>query len=325
MTVRRARLSAPGSAATKTCGLCSRHDAGRAAHRATAWHVRPSFRASSAAERWDNAASLIVLVEGARLIMDAAYGLLVVLVLLLLVAGRLFTRVVADWAGGRHYPRVRLSVLCKLPEEPGRAETLKTGDLILYVAYSNGVSSLFIPDMFSHGGMVVEDGKGRLYCSESTVACGVMPDPEDPGRALAAPERATAYPLLARLKYYSGTCFALRLNRPLDPARRKTICRLAFDPPPGPAPYPGFLQGIGGLLGLQSFKARHCMEHIGWLLDCAGLTPVELGRRGKTLWRAGFLGSTREVCKLAGAQPRELPDGYCYREPVQVLYDLDAI
>ena len=70
-------------------------------------------------------------------------------------------------------------------------------------------------------------------------------------------------------------------------------------------------------------KARHCMQHVAWLLDEMGLTPDDLAEKGDTLLGTGFFRSSREVTTLPG---RSLgPGGTNAYEPVyELLFDVDV-
>ena len=272
--------------------------------------------------------------------MNTLSGLMAVLLTIVLAATWYTFRGYCYWKKyhDQRFPRALLSDLYPLPEDSKTSRAagvagpkLKTGDIILHVAHACNFSNYFLTlDLFSHGGMVVEDGAGHFYTSEATLGGELAPaDSQDrpPASrpAVTMAQNAEAHRLLTRIKYYPGSCFVLRLNKPLDSARVETLRHLAFGI--NGLPYPRIAQGVASAIasffGLRKAKrTRYCMEHVAWLADSAGLTPLALIRKNKTLLGAGFFQCARSVSQLGGVR---LPDGYRYLEPVQILYDLDVL
>ena len=263
--------------------------------------------------------------------MDETYGLLTALLLIVLVVWTVFRVLSFRKHTDRRFPRVLLSDLCPLPEDDAVARKngpagpkLKSGDILLYVVRCRNLITSFLSlDLFSHAGVIVEDRTGRLFLSEANDGGELAPAARNSQVATRLTKTAAPYRLLARLKHYAGSFFVLRLNRPLDAARLERLQYLAFTAEG--AAYPSFVQGAAAIFGLRkamaSRPARHCTEHVAWLVDGTGLTPLALASKGKTLLQTGFFKSSLAVSHLAGT---ELPDGYEYLELVQILYDLDV-
>lgn len=193
--------------------------------------------------------------------------------------------------------------------------TLKSGDIILFVAHTHGLTnSLFTWDLFSHAGVVVEI-EGGLWLSESTVDS--LPDAQ--GEEEILPQGSQLNRLLRRLKHYPGMAFHMPLEKPLTPSQEETLVARAREW----VPYPSMLQMLGAVFRIPVHRwARHCMQHVAWLLDELGLAPGELAERGRTLLSTGFFGSSRAVSGLSG---KPLGGGANrYGDIVELLYDLDA-
>lgn len=195
-------------------------------------------------------------------------------------------------------------------------DSLKTGDVVLFVATTNsGTNSMLTQAFYSHGAVVLREGD-LLYLSETQAGTELMPVAGAPDVRLA--RHAVITPLLTRLKYYTGVFYVMQLSRPLDPAREAALKREAERFRAEECPYPSVAQSVLGILGWRT-RSRHCFQHVAALLDGAGLTPLDRG--GAPLAEAGFLAVCGEVSGLAG---RALPGGYAYAPPVQLLYDVDA-
>ena len=196
-----------------------------------------------------------------------------------------------------------------------RAPTLKSGDMVLFIAHTHGfTNSLFTWDLYSHAGMIVEI-EGRLFLSESTVDS--LPDAG--GAEMELPRSSQITPLFRRLKFYPGTAFLMQLERPLKPEQKEILLRRARLR----VPYPSALQIVKAVLGFPVHRwARHCMQHVAWLLDEMGLTPALQAKKGETLLGAGFFKTSRAVTSLPG---KLLGDGTNrYGQTVELLYDLDV-
>ncbi len=226
--------------------------------------------------------------------MDEFWGvaaLLLLVVVAVLAAGARYAVYRArykDFGGGG---RVLLS-------EAGGA--LKPGDILLFVAQAHNITtSVFASTLFSHSGLVVEDG-GGLWVAESLADPPAETAAEYPGHG------SHLIPLYPRLHGYRGMVFLMALERPLPPAQAAAVRALAREP----FAYPGPWALLRGALGFPDGGTHHCYEHVAWLLDGAGVAPLRA---------AGYLGVARAIAGLPGAP---LADGNSYREPVQVLCDV---
>lgn len=187
------------------------------------------------------------------------------------------------------------------------------GDIIMFSAAVHGfTNSLVTRTFYSHAGVVVRDpGSRLLYVSES----GTLDAISD------SPRRAGLSPLYTRLRRYIGEAYHVRLVPPLGAAAAGRLWELAQET----APYPQLgtlaLRAIG--LGARG-PGRHCMGHVAWLLDAAGLTPTARLRRGASLEDAGVIGTCRAIAALPGA-PLGAGGEARYAPPVHILYDGDAM
>jgi hypothetical protein len=219
--------------------------------------------------------------------MDDFWGVTIVLFILLAAIVGVLVRVSNYYKEYRlvRHERKRLSKV---------RPTLKSGDIVLFISHTHGfTNSLFTKDLYTHSGMVVDYGRGKLSLSESTVdSC-----PDETGRVAALPAAAQLTPLLWRLQHYTGMVFLMALERPLTPKQEATLKQLAQTK----APYPGVLQTLKGLLLKTPAQERNCMQHTAWLLDELGLTPDALSKKGGSLQRTGAFGVSRAITRLPGA------------------------
>jgi hypothetical protein len=212
-------------------------------------------------------------------------------------------------------------------------QTLKTGDLLLFVSATHSLAnSVFTQTFFSHAGLVVREGD-NVHISEAQPGLELMPiaaAQTGPATAQAGPATAQAgpaaevrmnhgadlTPLLTRLKYYTGLCCLLSLSHALD-ARRETALALQAERLAAKKhPYPKLWQTGLALLGYRP-RAQHCFQHVAALLDAADLAPLDM--RGRALRAAGCVGVCQEICEIAG---RELPDSNFYLPPACIAYDV---
>lgn len=234
--------------------------------------------------------------------MDDFWGVTILLLVILTVLVAVFVRMAAFYRAFnlRRHPKARLS---------DRLPGLKTGDMILFIGHTHGmVNSLVTFDLFTHRGLVVRLG-GELFISEATL--DTLPNPET-GVEERLPAVACLCPLLPRVRHYPGMVFLMALERPLTPAQEATLVARARVE----TPYPSGLQLALPLLGVPVHRAaRHCIQHVAWLLDEAGLTPPG----APPLLETGFLKNGGAVLALAGA--RLGPDGGNAYGPVVELLD----
>jgi hypothetical protein len=243
--------------------------------------------------------------------MDAALGVLVILVLVLVALTALARRMFGYFSdyGTVRFPRARVTTM-----------TFAPGDLILFNSSTHGfTNSAVTRDFYSHAGMVVKHpDTGRLFLSDSS-GSEVFPDAD--GVEYTTEAESTYLPLYTRLKYYSGETYHLRLKPALSQSQVTKLWNLVQ----ARVPYPGILASTAGLLRLPSRGiSRHCMAHVAWLVDMLELTPTDLSSRGSTLEGTGFIGVCKQVTLLPG---RALgpAGGSMYAAPVHILYDIDAM
>jgi len=188
---------------------------------------------------------------------------------------------------------------------------IRPGDLILFVAsVHNYVNSMLTCSFFSHVGMAVMY-EGKLYISESTRQTYF---PDKNGKMTRTMDQTQLFPLYTRLKYYAGYIYHLKLNRDLDPRRRARLDDVIMGLEQNPIRYPYFSESIINILGFRT-NALHCFGLQYKLLRAINLLPECEHPRG-------FLTCSKLVCNL---DQYDLPDGYKYASPVQLLYDLDCI
>jgi hypothetical protein len=120
-------------------------------------------------------------------------------------------------------------------------EDLKTGDIILFASLvHNPTNSMVTGTFFSHSAIVVRR-EGRMYLSETGPGNYV----DIPGAAAKGPG-ACLSPLLARLRYYTGKCYVMRLSRELDRDREESVQRAVDSTLASEYPYPTPLQMLIG-------------------------------------------------------------------------------
>lgn len=194
---------------------------------------------------------------------------------------------------------------------------LKSGDIILFIGHTHGfTNSLFTGDLYTHGGMVVEIDS-ELFISEATVDS--LPNPTT-GEEKGLPERSQVNPLLPRLRHYPGMLFLMSLERPLTPKQEGVLQdRIWVE-----TPYPSMVQILKAIFRVPIHtKARHCMQHLAWLLDEMGLTPTRLVERGDKLLETGFFNSSREVTTLP-SKPLGRSGRNKYGPVYELLFDIDS-
>lgn len=218
--------------------------------------------------------------------------ILTVLIITLMAVG--YARGISYWNRFQYvrYPRKLLS------EARPR---LKTGDIVLFIASVHGfTNSMLSQDLFSHVAMIIEID-GTLFLSESTQGTRVS--------GLKTRNGSDLVPLDLRLEHYCGQIFLMSLEGVLTERERKNLIKAAKVH----HPYPSLTKLLKGcLLGDES--ARHCFQHIGFLLDRAELTPG-----GTEFTDAGYIG----ICKAVTGLPGVMLGGHVrYATPVEIVYDV---
>ena len=101
---------------------------------------------------------------------------------------------------------------------------LKTGDILLFRGISPLPHRYVTGALFEHAAVLLREGE-LIYISEiEPGGARLMPDPDTPGAEIHMAPGVNATPLLARVKYYNGIIYVMRLSRALDAG-----------PPPGVA------------------------------------------------------------------------------------------
>lgn len=243
--------------------------------------------------------------------MDDFWGVTILLFIILTICVASILRVMA------YYQKYHL-VRHKRVRMTDRLGTLKSGDIILFIGHTHGfTNSLFTGDLYTHIGMVVGIG-GEFFLSEATLDS--LPNPVT-GEEEGLPSASQVNPLMHRLKHYPGMLFLMQLEDPLTPEQEALLREGALVETPYPSMVQMMLQAVFRLPVHE--KARHCMQHVAWLLDEIGLTPDDLAENGDTLLGTGLFHSSRVVTTLPG---RALgPGGTNVYGPVhELLFDADV-
>jgi hypothetical protein len=232
------------------------------------------------------------------------FVLLVVAVVVVLGAtvGRHVARANTEFALHR-FARIRLS---------DAYDQMKTGDLIyMFHNFSFGTAT---GSLFTHAAVVVRADDGRLLLSESVPQMSIMPDPRRPAESLKLARGGSRLsPMLPRLKYYAGHSYWAPLERPLGAEDERALRAAAREY----YPYPGRGHLVRGALGVASSASRHCFQHVGYVLDCAGCAPAG----EPALLSRGYVEVLRSVSWIGG---KELKNGNRFAAPLSLLYDLDC-
>lgn len=266
-------------------------------------------------------------------------------VLLALIAVLLF-----PWAAGARlagycaqegryrYDRARVSALYP---------RLRTGDILLFTARASLIP-IATGSQFNHAAMVVRRpgpgcGARCRRAGSDCIDCEVLVAEVSGGisdgklaEGYTLPAGVVVSPLLARLKYYPGSAYVMRLaaesgaglsERSAAAIERALAALMGrpFDPPASIL--------LATLLGQPTF---HCYGLVAQLVDAAlrGVSESEYDSRSDSvsdsgvplgLGSASVLGVVPAVVALQGA-PLVDADGarYRYRPIVEVLYDIDS-
>lgn len=195
-------------------------------------------------------------------------------------------------------------------------QTLKTGDILMHLSHLPSNSNLTHQAFFSHVSMLMREGD-LIYTSEAQTGTELMPNADRPGTDYYMARGAASAPLLTRLKFASDTVYVMRLSHPLDPTREERLKATADQLHRVQYPYPTACQALtASLLARGDIPARHCFQHVAYLVDTAGLTPLD---QEPPLAKRGFFQVCRDISDLPG---RALPDGYYYTPPVELIYDI---
>jgi len=120
------------------------------------------------------------------------------------------------------------------------------------------------------------------------------------------------------LNNYTGMVFLMPLEKGLSVEQKQALRESIW----AVTPYPGCIHMLKALVGIQvRHSARHCMQHIAWLLDEIGLTPEYQLDKGQTFLDIGFFESSCAVTTLTGEPLGVPPNNNRYEDVVQLLCD----
>jgi len=243
--------------------------------------------------------------------MDEFWGVTVLLLFVIIVMVAVVVRVTTYFrlTTSQHHERVLLS---------DRVGGLKSGDVLLFIRHTHGfTNSVFTLDLYSHAAMVLRGVDGELLLTEATTDTISNPETgEDKPIAL----ESQINPLRHRLDTYPGAVFLMPLEEPLSPAQEAVLRERAAVV----TPYPGLSHMVAALFRVPSHgRARHCMQHVAWLLDGMQLTPRDSAAAGGTLLETGFFRSSRVVTTLPG-RPLGPGGDNAFAAPRELVNDLAA-
>jgi hypothetical protein len=233
--------------------------------------------------------------------MDEFWGITILLFIVLSMFVAFILRLEKYWRRNRNTPRHAKVLLSD------SMAGLKSGDIILFIGNTHTfINSTFTGDLYEHGSMVYRDGEGELFISESCVQT----------RGENTYEGSRMSPLVGRLEDYPGSVYLMRLAEPLTKAQEDTLHERVLEV----LPYPSLKQMLLAAFSVSTHtQARHCMQHVAWLVDEMGLTPTALVAEGKTLLETGFFNVSLEVTSLPG---KSLGGANSYQPIRMLLCDL---
>jgi hypothetical protein len=213
-------------------------------------------------------------------------------------------------------------------------DTLKSGDIILYKGNTLALVGVLSNTYYTHVGMVIKKDcdnrlKTDLYISETNPSFEYLPkdykninknwyglrpySQKEPYCGWKTKYGSDLLPLLIRIKYFPGDCFIMRLNKELDQTRIKKLFSASNEFCPYPTPSQVIRIAIEKqILNTQKTHARHCFQHVAYLLDKIKLT-------NNILDSSGIVSICGEVGYIDG---KKLNDGYEYETPIKIIYDI---
>ena len=212
-------------------------------------------------------------------------------------------------------------------------DTLKTGDIILFTNCGfNPSNAILSHTFFTHIGILIREND-ILYISETN---GVVPfkfhrkfhrkfhkkfhkktqnNNDKPlilsNNKLYTKNGVDYIPLLTRLKFYTGECFIMQLNKTLNLEKEEKIKKEVKILYKNNYPYPTPLKGVIAIMGIK-VNARHCFQHIAYLLMLINLLPPKY-------YNLGFIKICKKIANISGVK---LHDNYYYKDVVQILYNI---
>lgn len=193
---------------------------------------------------------------------------------------------------------------------------LKTGDLIMFAGTARmPIISGICQTFFTHAAMVIRQGD-LVYITEAQYGESIMPNPDVPGSHYYMKPGTTFSPILTRLKFYSGQPYVMQLSKPLDLYREDLLKKMSTQLLK--YPYPTNLELLYQALFNGKINSRHCFMHVAHLLDLINLSPIYYNK----LTDYKSVQVCRDICNLS---KKELPEGYYYEDPIELLYDIGSL
>ena len=103
----------------------------------------------------------------------------------------------------------------------------------------------------------------------------------------------------------------MQLSSPLNKKRKKKLKQTAIELSKQKYPYPSAIQAVSALMGIK-INARHCWQHVAYLLNLIGLLPSKYSN-------LGFFEICKKISELSGVT---LNNNYYYKQVYQILYDI---
>lgn len=230
--------------------------------------------------------------------------IMIILIYIFVVCIKRFSNYYMDTLDIRH-PRTIYSKIHK---------SIKTGDIIFFINQTHGMSnSIFTRNLYTHSAMVIRFDD-NLYISEAAIGKYICPET---GEVTKLPPRAQLNSLESRCVEYPGMLFIMPLKNNLSEMQEDKLKKRIFEQ----MPYPGVSDIIKGIFSSRAGNnARHCMQHVSWLLDEIGLTPREYLSINKKLLDYGLFKTANELANITDKPLGVNGDNY-YKEIYQLLYD----
>jgi hypothetical protein len=258
---------------------------------------------------------------------------LIILILLVLLIS-VFSVLSAEFTYYKKYENARILKYVNISDI---YDNLKSGDIILYKGNTLAITGVLSNTYYTHIGMVIKQDNGQdngqdiktdLYISETNPSYEYLPKDyknknnwyglrpyyqTEPYNGWKTKYGSDLLPLLIRIKYFPGDCFIMRLNKELDQKRQKILYSAIQEFCPYPTPSQIIKMAIEKkILKSQKTYARHCFQHVAYLLDKMKLT-------NNILDSSGIVSICGEIGYIDG---KKLNDGYTYDTPIKILYDI---
>lgn len=184
---------------------------------------------------------------------------------------------------------------------------LQSGDIILFRSnIINYKYFIFSHSFFTHVGIVIKNNNlfsknNNLYICEKNI----------PNTTIFGDSNIN--PLLDRIMSFNGSCYLMKLNKPLNFIREKLLKSFALKTFVDPILYPNALNSIKTyfkqIFKLNiNYKYMHCFQYIAYILDYINITNNL------------YLYNNIEICnKVNNLFEKKLNDGYSYAKPIQII------